>query len=935
MRRREAANTGGVMVAVIPPADVAARLAQPDGEPLEQLHITLAYLGDAADLDDAQRQELIDTVAAVTATVPPAAVTVSGLGRFDQVDEDGNAPIVALVDSRDLTDLHAALVEALTEAGLPVNLDHGFTAHMTLAYAPPDTPLPDVSGAEFTADQVTVFIGGDRTDLPLGGTMPRSSEALPGGRTYVEIRELLEDAITTAAGGGDGFYCWVKDLTDEWVVYELEGKATTPGTFKATYTVSDQGAVTLGTAEKVEARTSYETVTEAVKYEGGRVLEAKGTDDAGGRVFRVQIIEAGMSKNGRAYPMSVLRESVSLYAGAKAYDHHRTGAELETSTINGLVGHYRAPAVNERGIEADLHLLPSAVQTAEALDASLAAQTAGLAPLVGISHDVACSWRPVVQAGTRFNEATKIDRVFSADVVADPAAGGRAIRSVAGGITTDIPEEGPMTQSIADLVELAESATAEDKAKLAAALGISGEPATTTTTTPPAPAAGSEGGEGAGELVGAGAVERDSILGKMILRERLKEAKLEHLETVVQGQLPERITEADVTRVVESALAMTGEFEKAGLVPTHTSIQVGVEELDKKKLRLDNSLKRNWQEGYTSIRQAYVDITGFRGDTFDPEFGRQIIRESHVDGTFGRARESVDTTSWGEILGDSINRRLMELYRISRYSDWRKVVRTKPVNDFRTQHVIGWGGYGDLPTVPQGAPYQPLTSPADEEATYVPSKRGGTEDITWETILADDLGAIAKIPESLSLAAARTLYKFVMITLLTGNPTIYDAVALFAAGHNNTTAVALGTTGLTTLRQKMRDQTDRGANNVIGLVPNVLIVPNELEQTAYELTESPNKVTSNEDGTVPNFNKGRYEVIVVDDLTDANDWFALDNTAEGIELAFLGGKEDPELFVQDDPKVGAVFNADKVTYKIRHVYGGAVTDFRPFQRATQ
>jgi hypothetical protein len=38
-----------------------------------------------------------------------------------------------------------------------------------------------------------------------------------------------------------------------------------------------------------------------------------------------------------------------------------------------------------------------------------------------------------------------------------------------------------------------------------------------------------------------------------------------------------------------------------------------------------------------------------------------------------------------------------------------------------------FGGYGNLPTVGQGAPYTALTSPTDEEATYAPAKRGGTE----------------------------------------------------------------------------------------------------------------------------------------------------------------------------------------------------------------
>jgi hypothetical protein len=51
------------------------------------------------------------------------------------------------------------------------------------------------------------------------------------------------------------------------------------------------------------------------------------------------------------------------------------------------------------------------------------------------------------------------------------------------------------------------------------------------------------------------------------------------------------------------------------------------------------------------------------------------------------------------------------------------------------------------------------------------------------------------------------------------------------------------------------------------------------------------------------------------------------------ELGFYQGREDPELFTQSDPTVGSVFNSDTVTYKIRHIYSGAVLDWRGFLRS--
>jgi hypothetical protein len=71
---------------------------------------------------------------------------------------------------------------------------------------------------------------------------------------------------------------------------------------------------------------------------------------------------------------------------------------------------------------------------------------------------------------------------------------------------------------------------------------------------------------------------------------------------------------------------------------------------------------------------------------------------------------------------------------------------------------------------------------------------------------------------------------------------------------------------------------------------------------------------------------------VITHLTDATDWFACAGVdqVDQIELGFLDGREEPEIFVADMPTGGSLFAADKIDYKIRHVYGGAVVDFRGF-----
>jgi hypothetical protein len=49
---------------------------------------------------------------------------------------------------------------------------------------------------------------------------------------------------------------------------------------------------------------------------------------------------------------------------------------------------------------------------------------------------------------------------------------------------------------------------------------------------------------------------------------------------------------------------------------------------------------------------------------------------------------------------------------------------------------------------------------------------------------------------------------------------------------------------------------------------------------------------------------------------------------ESIELGFLGGREEPELLLQEQPTTGAVFTNDQISWKVRHVFGGAWLDYR-------
>lgn len=63
---------------------------------------------------------------------------------------------------------------------------------------------------------------------------------------------------------------------------------------------------------------------------------------------------------------------------------------------------------------------------------------------------------------------------------------------------------------------------------------------------------------------------------------------------------------------------------------------------------------------------------------------------------------------------------------------------------------------------------------------------------------------------------------------------------------------------------------------------------------------------------------------------DSNNWFlsADKEDSRTFEMAYLFGREEPELILSDAPTASAMWNFDRMEWKVRHEYGGTQTDFR-------
>lgn len=173
----------GGMIALVPAEPHA--LAIEGGDPEEELHLTLAYLGDDVSGWTPEQREAVHNVARSMADVGnPLEARVFAHARFNPdggPDGDRDPCAVYLIGDGETLAAERELVigrlrENLGEASMPEQ-HSPFVPHVTAGYGVDVTDLSFTGPVTF--DRVRVALGGDVTDYPLGGGEAMVAAALP------------------------------------------------------------------------------------------------------------------------------------------------------------------------------------------------------------------------------------------------------------------------------------------------------------------------------------------------------------------------------------------------------------------------------------------------------------------------------------------------------------------------------------------------------------------------------------------------------------------------------------------------------------------------------------------------------------------------------------------------------------------------------------
>ena len=679
-----------------------------------------------------------------------------------------------------------------------------------------------------------------------------------------------------------------------------------------------------------------------------------------GSKWSVRIIATGESKNARIYPESVLRKAAPLLELTPVYAARGPDHDFFERGVRSLVGYIENPRY-EGVNESDTNLTPGIYGDLIIVDESLKTTLVNLESTGNIDSFVGLSIVAYVDsemdAATGIVTVTDIEKFESTDIVQRPAAGGKFLsitESERGNIMKETTTSNSTTETVVEETEkvvepnktekVVESDTTatpsqEQIASVLKFLGIS--PASESVST--------ETTAILDEMKKINNSNRIHTQKDMVAKAKLNQLSTDQLNKLVEStemtndQLDilvnaEKDKEAALKKSVVENLSTAGKL----IVTDNTDIKAArVQAIfaPNSKIEIGEGETKRTIHAYRNFTEAYCDWY-----EVSPVNINRVHLAEHMMRTFAfdmsnkaqqdKLVESLTTADLAEVMSQYMHKALVENYvNFPQYQDWRLVSTILPnIMDYQPHHRIKFGGYSDLTVVNEAGVYPVLSNPTDEETTFTMQKRGGiASQITREAILNDNVGAIRTIPRELALAANRTLYRNVF--------NLVASSSIVTSGNNN----LVSGSGLTAARldeavRLMRSQTRYGTNDVLGQtnLPQYLVVPNELEGVGQRLVGTSSQVvTQLTNNTSDAFDavrfRGAMQLIVVDDYSSATNWFTIASPSmhEGVIVAFLGGQETPELFVQNDPRQGEMFSMDAQNIKVRHEWVTGVTDHRP------
>lgn len=226
------------------------------------------------------------------------------------------------------------------------------------------------------------------------------------------------------------------------------------------------------------------------------------------------------------------------------------------------------------------------------------------------------------------------------------------------------------------------------------------------------------------------------------------------------------------------------------------------------------------------------------------------------------------------------------------------------MSDKAVEHDLEMGDIANLEPFEGSIPYDDSGEGYKTDYTHLEYARGIK--VERRLVINDLYNVINRKPQTLALASFRRRESdgasvFNNAFSGTGGG---DSLSLCNAAHtsrvggsnqSNTGTDALSATAVETARQAMIAFKSNRDNN-IPIKPDLLVVPHQLEEKAYEIINSKGKVDTAQNNA--NFHLGKYKLVVWPNyLTDSNNWFLCDSQL--MKMFLLWFDREPVQFFKD------------------------------------
>ncbi len=612
--------------------------------------------------------------------------------------------------------------------------------------------------------------------------------------------------------------------------------------------------------------------------------------------FEILAITAGEG-NGWHFSREVLRASLSLWEAVETFiDHGVQDSGSNGRSLRDLAGMCGTPQWDEvrQGIRLQLKPLGPAAELLRSLGEAVLEGNGKAAPAVGFSADL------LFTANDR--QVEEVLKVYSVDLVFDPARGGAFLRAFQTQRNQNQKEKNNM-------LEETRTQTTNDEAGKVLTKELCGYLLETALQAAQLPQAAEER---------LRVQFNDSTFQPQELRQAINDTR-------------------NFIGALTAAQTVQGPSNRIhGMFTAEDRLQAAVDDLF--GAPRGEKLQNVQPERLSGIRELYLLMTGdydLHGGMV-PERAR-FATTTDFSGLVKNAMNKVVTNTWEE-LGRA------------GYDWWRKITRVEHFNTLNQITGILVGTVGSLPSVAEGGEYTEL-SVGDSPETANFTKYGGYIPLTLELIDRDETQKLRSYPRELAAAGLRKISALVAAVFTANSgvgPTLADSGALFndtavstAGGHANLGTAALNAAAWETASQAVYNQpmliknaaTFYGAGPAMAVSPRYLLVPRALQLSAMQLRYPTFERTVN----IYSENQQRGEpgdVITVPEWSDSTDWAAVcdPHVAPAIYLGERFGLM-PEIFVSGQENIGAVFTHDEHRLKVRHFMAVWVNDFRSLYKS--